>query len=162
MSYFPPYNYSKNKIELELDLSNFATKYDLKSATGADASECAKKYDLANLKSEVDKLDIEKLSELDVAKLKPVPTDLRKLNDVVKNDVVKKKDYNAKIKNSKDKISSITNLATNGSLDVKVNDVKGEILSVTNLATTASLTTVDNKIPNVSDLVKKADYDAEI
>ena len=162
MSYFPPYNYSKNKIELELDLSNFATKYDLKSTTGADVSECAKKYDLANLKSEVDKLDIDKLCELDVAKLKPVPTDLRKLNDVVKNDVVKKKDYNAKIKNIKDKISSITNLATNGSLDVKVNDVKGDILSVTNLATTASLTTVDNKIPNVSDLVKKADYDAEI
>ena len=80
-----------------------------------------KKDDLANLKSEVDKLDIDKSSEFHADLLKPVPTDLSKLSDVVKNDVVKKKDYNAKIKNIEDKIPSITNLSTNVTLDAKIN-----------------------------------------
>ena len=53
--------------------------------------------------------------------LKPLPTDLSKLSYVVKNDVVKKKDYNAKIKNIEDKIPSITNLSTNVTLDAKIN-----------------------------------------
>ena len=163
-------------------MSNYAKKPDLKHATGVDTSQFAKKDDLANLKSEVDKLDIDKLSELAPDKLKPVPADLSKLSDVVKNDVVKKKDYNAKIKNTGYKIPSITNLATNAALDAKLNQVKGEIPTITNLATnsalnakiddvkgkipsitnlapTAALTTVENEIPNVSDLVKKADYD---
>ena len=83
-------------------MSSYATKSDLKSAIGADTSQFARKDDLANLKSEVDKLDIGKLSELDADKLKPVPTGLSKLNDVVKNDIAKIKDYNAKIKNTKD------------------------------------------------------------
>ena len=78
MSYFPPYSYSKNKIEVELDFSNYATKSDLKNATGADTSQFFKKDDLANLKSEVDKLDIDKLAELDADKLKLVPVNLKK------------------------------------------------------------------------------------
>ena len=48
------------KVELDLDLSNYATKVDLKNATGVDTSKFAKKVDLANLKSDVDKLNIEK------------------------------------------------------------------------------------------------------
>ena len=48
-------------------------------------------------------------------------------------------------------------MATNTSLNAKINEVKGEIPSITNLATTAALTSVENKIPNASDLVKKAD-----
>ena len=78
MSYFPPSSYSKNKIEVELDFSNYATKSDLKNATGADTSQFFKKDDLANLKSEVDKLDIDKLAELDADKLKLVPVNLKK------------------------------------------------------------------------------------
>ena len=93
MRYFPPYSPSKNKIEVELDLSNYATKCELKNVTGVDTSQFAKKDDLANLKSEADKLDIDELSELDADKFKPVLTDLRKLSDVVKNYLVKKKDY---------------------------------------------------------------------
>ena len=62
---------------------------------------------------------------------------------------------NTKINEVKSKIPSITNLVTNVSLKAKINDVKGEILSITNLATTAALTTVENKIPNVKDLVEK-------
>ena len=61
---------------------------------------------LSNLKSKVDKLDVDKLL--------PVPIDLR--NDVVKNDVVKKDVYNAKIKSIEDKIPDITNVATNTTL----------------------------------------------
>ena len=52
-----------------------------------------KKTDLANLKSEADKLDIDKLTELDADKLKPVPVDLKKSSDVVDNDVVKNTVY---------------------------------------------------------------------
>ena len=99
-------------MKFELDLSNYATKTDLKNAAGVDTSSFAKKTDLTNLKSDVDKLDIDKLKnvptnlnnleskvdKLDVDKLVPFPFDLSKLSDVVKNDVVKKYVYNAKIK----------------------------------------------------------------
>ena len=98
------------------------------------------------MKSKVDKLDVDKLV--------PLHVDLSKLSDVVKN-VVKKDVYNAKIKNIEDKISNITNLATNTTLNSKVNEIENEIPSITNLATAAALTTFENKIPNVSDLVKK-------
>ena len=106
------------------------------------------------MKSKVDKLDVDKLV--------PVPVDLSKLSDVVKNDVVKKDVYNAKIKNIEDKIPDITNLATNASLNAKINEVKGEIPIITNLATNASLNPKRNEKPSVSNLFKKADYNAEI
>ena len=61
MNYFLEPNTSKNKIELELNLSNYATKSDLKIATSVDTSNFAKKTDQANLKTEFDKLDIDKL-----------------------------------------------------------------------------------------------------
>ena len=99
------------------------------------------------MKNTVDKLDVDKLV--------PVPVDLSKLSDVVKNNVVKKYVYNAKNKFTEDKKPAITNLATNASPNAKINEIKGEIPSITNLATTAALTTAENKIPNVSDLVKK-------
>ena len=79
---------------------------------------------LSNLKSKVDKLDIDKLV--------PAPVDLSKLSDVVKNDVVKKDVYNAKIKNIEDKILDIINLVINASLNATINEVKGEIPSITN------------------------------
>ena len=58
--------------------------------------------------------------------------------------------------------ASINSLVTIGSLNTKISKVKGEIRSITNLTTTATLTAVENKVPNVSDLVEKADIDAEI
>ena len=106
------------------------------------------------MKSKTDKLDVDQLV--------PVPVDLSKLSDVVKNDVVKKDVYNAKIKSTEDKISDITNFATNASLNAKINEVKDEIPSITNVATAAALTTDENKIPNVNNLVKKVDYNAKI
>ena len=74
---------------------------------------------LSNLKGKVDKLDVDKLV--------PVTVDLSKLSDVVKNNVVKKDVYNAKIKNVKDKIPDITNVATNASLNAEINAVQSEI-----------------------------------
>ena len=59
--YFPKPNSLGTNVKVELDLSNYATKTDLKNAAGVDTSDFAKKTDLANLKSDVDKLDIDKL-----------------------------------------------------------------------------------------------------
>ena len=93
--------------------------------------------------------------KLDVDKLVPVPVDLSKPSNVVKNDDFKKDLYNAEIINTEDKIPVITNVATNTTLNAKVNEIKNEILSITNLATITALTAVENKIRNVSNLVKK-------
>ena len=73
-------------INVKVDLSNFATKTDLKDVTHVDTSSFALKTNLANSKTEVDKLDIDKLA--------PVPVDLSKLSDLVKSDVVKKTFFN--------------------------------------------------------------------
>ena len=65
MSYFrEPYNCSKK--EVELDLSNYATKSDLRSEAGVDTSKCAKEVDLASLKSDVHGLDIDELKTVSV------------------------------------------------------------------------------------------------
>ena len=147
-------------------MSNYATKTDLKNAAGIDTSSFTKKVDLAGLKSNVDKLDIDKLKNvptnlrnlkskahtLDVDRILPAPVDLKKLSDVVKNDVVKKDVYTAKMKNIKDKITDFTILATKTTLNAKINEVKGEIPSITDLAITA-LNNVENKIPSVRNLV---------
>ena len=72
-------------MKVELDLSNYVTKADLKRVTGVDTSNLAAKSDLASLKVEID--------EIDIRKLKNVPADLSKLSNVVNNDVVKKTSY---------------------------------------------------------------------
>ena len=102
-------------MKIELYLSNYATKADLKEYRGVDTSKFAKKVDLSNLKSRLDKLDINKLKnvptnlnnlkskvgKLDADKLVPVPVDLSKLSDIVKNDDVKKDVYNIKCQDKK-------------------------------------------------------------
>ena len=122
----------------------------------------AKKTDVANLKSDVYKLDIVKLKNVPTDlnnlkskkdKLVPVPVDLSKLSDVVKNDVVKKDKYNDKIKNIEDKVADITNLATKTTLSAKINEVKGEIPNITILATISALA-AENEIRSTSNLVK--------
>ena len=96
--YFPEPKSFGRRVKFELDLSNYATKADLKNATGVDTLKFAKKVDLARLKSNVDKLDIDKLKnvpgslsnlkskvdKLDFDKLVPVPVDFSKLSDVLK------------------------------------------------------------------------------
>ena len=81
-AYYPPYKSSSSNIKVESNLTNYATKTDLKNITHTDVSSFASKTNLAALKSEVDKIDTDKL--------KTVPEDLAKLSDVVKNETVKK------------------------------------------------------------------------
>ena len=84
--YFPkPYEPFGGDINVKVDLSNYVTKTNLKNISHIDVSGYALKSNLASLKIEVDKLDIDKLT--------PVPGDLAKLSNVVKNDVVKKTEY---------------------------------------------------------------------
>ena len=81
--YFPkPYEPFGGDINVKVDLSNYATKADIKNISHVDTSSFALKSNLASLKTEVDKLDINKLV--------PVSIDLSKISDAVKNDVVKK------------------------------------------------------------------------
>ena len=89
-----PYEPFGGDINVKVDLSNYATKADIKNISHVDTSSFALKTNLANLKTEVDKLNIDKLV--------PIPVDLSKLSDVVKNDVVKKDVYHklvAKVNN---------------------------------------------------------------
>ena len=131
--YFPkPYEPFDGDINIKVDLSNYATKTDIKNITHVDTSGFALKTNLANLKTEVDKLDIDKLV--------PVPVDLSKLSDVVKNDVVKKAMYNKLVK-------KVNNIDTSGFvLKTKYETDKTEL---------------ENKIPDTSGLVKKLDYNAK-
>ena len=117
--YFPELKSSSGTVEIELDLSNYATKSNLKHATGVDTSKLAKKVELPKVdltirfQSNVDKLDIDKSKnvasnfnnlkskvdiELDIDKLVPVPVDLSKLSDAVKNDAVTKDGYMLRLK----------------------------------------------------------------
>ena len=103
---------------------------------------------LSNLKNKADKFDVEKLV--------PVSVDLSKINDIVKNDAIKKDVYNAKIKNIEDRVPNLTNVATNTTLNAKLDKLKKGIPIITNVATTSSLNNkineVKNKIPNITNL----------
>ena len=165
--YFPkPYEPFGGDINVKVDLSNYAAKADIKNISHVDTSSFALKTNLANLKTEVDKLDIDELV--------PVPADLSKLSDVVKNDFVKKTDYNAKLAEIENKIPDISNLAAKTALntienkipdtsglvkktnyDAKITDLENKIPDISNLATKTALNTAENKIPNGSGLASK-------
>ena len=98
--YYPLYKSSSNNIKVELDLANYATKTDLKNITHVDVSSFASKTNLAALKTEVDKIDADKL--------KATPIDLDRLSNLVKNDVVKKTDYNTKVTSIEAQIAGLT------------------------------------------------------
>ena len=87
--YYPPYESFSNNIKVELDLSNYGTKKDINDITHVDVSGFTSKTNLAALKTEVHKIDVDKLNT--------VPVDLAKLSNVVNNDAVKKTDYNTKV-----------------------------------------------------------------
>ena len=158
-------------IKIKVDLSNYATKTDFKNVAHVDTSSFALKANLANLKTEVDKLDIDKLV--------PVPTHLNKLSNVVKNDVVKetvydklvtkvnnidtndfvlKTKYNTDKTELENKIPDVTDFVKKE----KVTELENKIPEISNLATTIALTTVENKIPDVSNLVNKTDYNTKV
>ena len=175
--YFPPYNNSSENIKVELDLSNYATKTDLKNVTHVDVSSYALKSNLAALKTEIDKID--------TGKLKTVPDDLAKLSNVVKNDTVKKTEFTSQ-KNKVDGIDtnnfvSRTKFEKNiKDLDDTIDQVEKRIPDVSRLATKSSITsllptstfnskitevenkikTVDNKIPSTTSLATKTELTA--
>ena len=97
--YFPPYG-STNNIKVKLDLANYATKDDVKNITHVDVSSFTSKTNLAALKTEVDKIDVDKL--------KATPTDLAKLTNAVENGLVKKTDYNTKVTSKESQIAGVT------------------------------------------------------
>ena len=165
--YFPkPHEAFSGDINVKVYLSNYATKADIKNISHVDTPGFALKTNSANLKTEVDKLDINKSV--------PVPVDLSKLSDLVKNDFVKITGYNAKITEIENKTRNISNLATKNVLNTvenkipntsglakktyyntKITEIEGKIPDISNLATKTALTFVENKIPSVSNLVKK-------
>ena len=145
MSYYPPYRSSSNNIKVELDLSNYATKDDAKNITHVDVSSYATKTNLAALKTEVDKIDTDKL--------KTVADDLAKLSNVVKNEVVKKTDFSADNYVTRAKFSTDTN-----SLDNKIDKVEKKIPDVSGLETRRNVTTLVNNLNNTIDNLKNNDY----
>ena len=130
IEYFPkPYEPFGEDIDVKVDLSNYVTK----DETVIDTSNFALKSNLASLKVEVDNLDIDKLI--------PVPVDLSKLSDVVKNDVVKKTVYNKLM-------TKVNNIDTTGLvLKTKYDTDKSDLEK--------KISDEDKKIPYTNSLVKK-------
>ena len=147
-----PYEQFGGDINVTVDLSYYATKTDLKNETHVDTSSFALKTNLSYLKTEVDKLDIDKLV--------PVSTDLSKLSNVVKNDVVKRTVYDKLVP----KVNNIdtSDFVLKANYNTNKTELENKIPDFSNLVTKAALTTVENKVPSVSDLVKKTDYNTKI
>ena len=110
MSYYPLYKRSSNNVKVELDLTNYATKTDLKNITHVDVSSFASKTNLAALKTEVDKIDTDKL--------KTPPTDLAKLTNAIENYLVKKTDYNTKVTSIEAQIAGLTKNTVDNLADI--------------------------------------------
>ena len=126
-------------------MANYATKDDVKNITHVDVSSYASKTNLAALKTEVDKIDVDKL--------KTVPDDLAKLSNVVKNEVVKKTDFTSDNYIKKTKFSADTNV-----LDDKIDKVDKKIPDVSNLGTKSSVTILDRDLDDKIEKLKINDY----
>ena len=171
--YFPKQfnSHFDDNIMVKIDLSNYATKTDIKNTSHVDTSSFALKTNLASWKTEVDKLDI--------GKLVPIPVDLSKLSDLWKKDAVKKSVFDklvAKVNNidtndfllkttyntNKTETEKKTPDVTNFVKKTKLTELENKISDIGNLATETALITVENKISSVSDLVKRTGYNTKI
>ena len=140
-TYYPPYKNSSNNIKVELNLSNYTTKNDLKNITHVDVSSFVSKTNLAALKTEVDKIDLDKL--------KTTPVDLAKLTNAVENNLVKKTDYNTNVTSIETQIAGLTKNTVVNLADItklKAIDTNSFVL-ITKLA--SDVTTLENKIDTV-------------
>ena len=152
MSYYPPYKSSSNNVKVELGLTNYATKTDLKNITHVDVSSFASKTNLAALKTDVNKIDADNL--------KTAPVDLAKLSNVVKNEVIKKTDYSTKITSIESHIAGLTKNTVDNLADItklKAVDTNNFVLK-TKLASDITtlenkLDAVDKKIPDINGLL---------
>ena len=165
-----PFRSFRRNIKVKVDLSIYATK-DIKNISHVDTSSFSLKANLASLKTEVDKLNIGKLTT--------VPVDLSKLSIVVTDDVVKKAVCDklaAKVNNidTSDFVLKTKFQTGKTELEKKIPDVTGfvqktklteledKIPDVSSLASKTALSAVENKIPSVSSLVKKTDHDIKL
>ena len=141
MSYYPPYKSSSNNVKVELDLTNYATKNDLKNITHVDVSSFASKTNLAALKSEVDKIDVDKL--------KTAPVDLAKLTNTIENDLVKKTVYNTKITSIETPRARLTKNTVDNLADITKLKAIDTNSSVTRTKFSADTNALDDKIDGV-------------
>ena len=146
MSYYPPYKSSSNNVKVELDLTNYATKSDLKKITHVDVSSFASKTNVAALKSEVDKIDVDKL--------KAAPVDLAKLTNAIENDLVKKTVYNTKVTSIETQIAGCTKNTVDNLADIKKLKAIDTNSFVTRTKFSADTNALDDKIDGVE---KKTD-----
>ena len=144
--YYPPYRSSSNNIKVELDLANYATKMDLNNITHVDVSSFASKTNLAALKTEVDKIDADKL--------KTTPVDLAKLTNAVEHDVVKKTDYNTKVTSIEAQIAGLTKNTVDNLADITKLKAIDTNSFVNKTKFSADINTLDDKIDGVE---KKTD-----
>ena len=140
-AYYPPYRSSSNNVKVELDLTNYATKTDLKNITHVDVSSFASKTNLAALKTEVD--------EIDADKLKTIPTDLAKLTNAIKHDVVKKTDYNTKVISIEAQIAGFTKNTVDNLVDITKLKAIDTNSFVTRTKFSADTNALDDKIDGV-------------
>ena len=141
-------------MKVELDLTNYAAKTDLKNITHVDVSSFASKTNLAALKTEVDKIDVDKL--------KTAPVDLAKLTNAIENDLVKKTVYNTEVTSIEAQIAGLTKNTVDNLADItklKAIDTNSFVLK-TKLASDVTtlenkIDTVDKKIPDISGLATK-------
>ena len=139
--YYPPYRSSRNNIKVELDLANYATKDDVKNVTHVDISSFASKTNLAALKTEVDKIDADKL--------KTIPVELAKLTNAIEHDVVKKTDYNTKVTSIEAQIAGFTkNTVDNLADKTKLKAIDTNSF-VNKTKFSADINTLDDKIDGV-------------
>ena len=163
--YFPTQLCHKENIKVEIDPPNYATKNDINNITNVDTSKFVLKTNLANLKTEVDKLDIDKLAT--------VPVDLSKLSNVVKmmllkktvydklvakvnnidtSDFVLKTNFNTKITGLENKIPNTNVLVKKTDYNSKITEIENKIPDISGLATKTALTAVESKIPSITNL----------
>ena len=138
MSYYPPYKSSTNNVKVELDLTNYATKKDLKNITDVDVSSFASKTNLSALKTEVDKID--------TGKLKTAPTDLAKLTNAIENYVVKKTDYDTKVTSIEAQIAGLTKNTVDNLADITKLKAIDTNSFVNKAKFPADINTLDDKI----------------
>ena len=139
--YYPPYRSSGNNIKVELDLANYATKTDVNNITHVDVSSFASKTNLAALKTEVDKIDADRL--------KTAPTDLAKLTNAIENDAVKKTDYNAKVTGIEAQIAGLTKNTVDDLADITELKAIDTNSFVNKTTFSADINTLDDKIDGV-------------
>ena len=139
--YYPPYRSSSNNVKVKIDLVNYGTKTDLKNITHVDVSSFASKTNLAALKTEVDKIDADKL--------KTTPADLAKLTNAIENDVVKKTDYNAKVTSIEAQIAGLTKNTVDSLADITRLKAIDTNSFVTRTKFSADTNTLDDKIDGI-------------